>query len=86
MPADDEQEVFEVVDEENKTVGTQPRGVCHAEGLRHRAVYCLVFDPDGSLLLQQRSERWIASQSFTGLVARYKTSKQLSDYPSTGRR
>lgn len=58
MPADQEDEVFEVVDENNVVVGRQYRGVCHAQGIRHRAAYCFVFNAQGQLLLQQRSSRY----------------------------
>lgn len=54
-PADDEEEIFELVDEEDRVVGTAPRAQCHAEGLLHRAVYCWVTDLEGRILLQQRS-------------------------------
>ena len=57
MPADKDEEVFELVDENNEVVGRELRGVCHARGLRHRAVYCFVFDSREQLLLQQRSTR-----------------------------
>jgi len=63
MPADKHEEVFEIVDSRNKVIGTEVRGVCHKEGLCHRAVYCFVFNTSGQVLLQQRSER---STSFTG--------------------
>lgn len=57
MPVDTDEEVFEVVDEYNRTIGRQLRGKCHTEGLYHRAVYCFVFDTEGDLLLQQRADR-----------------------------
>lgn len=57
MPADESDEVFEIVDETNRTIGTELRKVVHKTGLLHRAVYCFVFDPDGRLLLQQRAAR-----------------------------
>lgn len=57
MPADQTNELFEVVDENNQVIGLQPRALVHARGLRHRAVYCLVFNIQGQLLLQQRSPK-----------------------------
>eukprot|EP00884_Botryococcus_braunii_P009334 jgi/Botrbrau1/18401/Bobra.0469s0003.2 len=57
MPADESEEVFEIVNEQNQTVGTELRRVVHKTGLLHRAVYCFVFDPAGRLLLQQRAGR-----------------------------
>lgn len=57
MPADQTDELFEIVNEDNNVVGIQTRADVHARGLRHRAVYCLVFDIQGQLLLQRRSPR-----------------------------
>ncbi len=56
MPADKEDEVFEVVDANNNVIGTERRGVVHKTGLLHRAVYCFVFNDAGQLLIQQRSD------------------------------
>ncbi len=50
-------EMFDVVDEENRVVGQQPRGVVHHEKLRHRAIHIFVFNKRGELFLQRRS-RW----------------------------
>ncbi len=54
-PADAEDETFELVDEAGRVVGTAPRGDCHARGLLHKSVFCWVMDPEGNILLQQRS-------------------------------
>lgn len=59
MPADQRGELLEVVDDNNLVVGLEERSVIHREGLQHRAVYCLVFDCKGRLLLQQRSPRYL---------------------------
>ncbi len=53
---DTQAERFDVVDEYDRVVGTETRGVVHATGLRHRAVHLLVFDGRGELLLQKRSQ------------------------------
>ncbi|KAL6776447.1 hypothetical protein ACKKBG_A21165 [Auxenochlorella protothecoides x Auxenochlorella symbiontica] len=50
-----EDETFELVDEDGRVVGTAPRGDCHARGLLHKSVFCWVMDPEGNILLQQRS-------------------------------
>ena len=50
-------EIFDVVDEENRVTGQQPRGVVHREKLRHRAIHIFVFNKRGELFLQRRS-RW----------------------------
>ena len=49
------EERFDVVDEQDRVVGSAPRREVHARGLLHRAVHALVFDPAGRLLLQKRS-------------------------------
>jgi len=59
MSADQRRELLEVVNEINEVVGLEARSVIHSKGLRHRAVYCLVFDSKRRLLLQQRSPRWL---------------------------
>ena len=53
--ADDGEEVFELVDEEDRVVGRERRSVVHTAGLLHRAVYCWLFDGRGRLLVQRRS-------------------------------
>ena len=53
--ADNEGELFDVVDDHNRVTGQERRSVVHARGLKHRTVYCFVFNPQGELLLQQRS-------------------------------
>ena len=50
-------EIFDVVDEQNRVIGQQPRGVVHKERLLHRAVHIFVFNRRGELFLQRRS-RW----------------------------
>eukprot|EP00983_Pelagomonas_calceolata_P005225 170565-Pelagomonas_calceolata.AAC.1 len=35
--------------------GTQPRSVCHRDGLWHRAVYALLLNKKNELLIQKRS-------------------------------
>jgi hypothetical protein len=57
MPADQRGELLEVVNDNNEVVGLKARSVIHSKGLRHRTVYCLVFDSKSRLLLQQRSPR-----------------------------
>lgn len=57
MPADKNEEIFEITDDNNVIIGKEQRGTCHRKGLCHRAVYCLVFNRNGQLLLQQRASR-----------------------------
>jgi 16S rRNA (adenine1518-N6/adenine1519-N6)-dimethyltransferase len=54
---DVDREMFDVVDEQNRVIGQQPRGVVHREKLRHRAIHIFVFNRRGELFLQRRS-RW----------------------------
>lgn len=55
--ADNEEEEFDIVDDNNQIIGRDKRSAVHATGLKHRAVYCFVFDEQGKLLVQQRSPR-----------------------------
>jgi isopentenyldiphosphate isomerase len=49
-------ELFCVVDEEDRVIGTATRGECHSNPLLiHRVAHVLVFTPAGGLLLQKRS-------------------------------
>lgn len=53
-------ELCDVVNERDEVIGRQQRNVCHTRGLRHRATYCLVFDTENRLLLQQRSDKYVS--------------------------
>lgn len=48
-------ELFDVVDDQDRVVGVRPRHEVHRLGLRHRAVHVLIFNTRGELFLQQRS-------------------------------
>jgi len=48
-------EMFDVVDEDNKVVRQEKRGVVHAENLRHRAMHLFAYNKRGDLFLQKRS-------------------------------
>lgn len=48
-------ELFDVVDENDRVTGQRPRREVHARGLRHRAVHLLVVNRAGRVFLQQRS-------------------------------
>ena len=56
--ADQTSELLDVVNENNQVIGIERRSVVHARGLRHRAVYCVVTDDTGQILLQQRSPKY----------------------------
>ena len=49
------EEIFDVVDEQDRVVTQAPRSVVHARKLLHRAVHVFVFNSRGALLLQKRS-------------------------------
>jgi len=51
-PAD---ELFDVVDLEDRVIGQERRSVVHARGLAHRAAHIFVFNSRGQLLVQRRS-------------------------------
>lgn len=48
-------EIFDVVDMDDRVVGQSTRGKVHAGKLLHRAVHVLVHDANGHLFLQRRS-------------------------------
>ena len=49
------EEIFDVVDSEDRITGRETRREVHRLGLRHRATHTLVFNRRGELFLQQRS-------------------------------
>ena len=48
-------EILEVVDEHDRVIRLERRGVIHAKGLMHRSAQVLVFNSAGHLFLQKRS-------------------------------
>ena len=56
-------ELFDVVDAEDRVIGRAPRREVHARHLSHRAVHILVHDAAGRLFLQKRS---LAKDTFPG--------------------
>ena len=49
------EELFDVVDEQDRVTGQLPRREVHRRGLRHRAVHLLVVNRAGRVFLHQRS-------------------------------
>lgn len=50
------EDIFDIVDENDKPIGSLPRSEVHSKGLYHRASHILVFNPDYTkILLQKRS-------------------------------
>jgi len=56
-------EMFDVVDENDRVIGREERAEVHRRGLRHRAVHVLVFNSRGEVFLQKRS---MAKDTFPG--------------------
>jgi 16S rRNA (adenine1518-N6/adenine1519-N6)-dimethyltransferase len=50
------EELFPVVDEEDRVIGSARRPQVHGDNLRHRAVHILIFNSDGDIYLQKRSQ------------------------------
>lgn len=63
-PKNASEEILEVVDEIDRVIGTERRGVIHAQGLMHRSAQVLVFNSRGELFLQKRSQ---SKDEFPGL-------------------
>lgn len=55
LTAQNRDEYFDVVDENDVVIGPKPRGEVHANDLRHRAIHVLIFNGVGELFLQKRS-------------------------------
>ena len=49
------EEIFDIVDDQDRVIGQRPRSEVHRRKFWHRAVSIFVFDSRGRLLLQQRS-------------------------------
>jgi len=64
------EEIFDVVDVSDNIIGTASRKVVHDRGLLHRSTHLLIYNSEGDVLLQKRSEtkdsfpgRWDSSVS-----------------------
>lgn len=56
MPLDNTEEIFEIVDEQGRVIGTAPRRRCHGDpSLLHQSIHVFVFNRSGELFLQRRS-------------------------------
>ncbi len=55
IPAEEEREILDVVDADDRVVGSMARGEIHRKGLFHRSVHVFLFDESGRLYLQRRS-------------------------------
>lgn len=64
MPKDNGAELFYLVDDQDKVLGSVKRAEAHASSsIKHRSVFILLFNKQGELLLQKRSQ---AKDSFPG--------------------
>ena len=52
---DENSEVFDIVNDSDKVIGSASRYEVHKRGLKHRSVHLLIFNKQGSVLLQKRS-------------------------------
>lgn len=50
------EELFDVVDENDRVVAVNTRSEVHRQGLRHRAVHVFLFRSDGRMLIHKRSD------------------------------
>lgn len=55
LSAQRDDELFDVVDEQDRVIGRAFRKEVHARNLLHRAVHVLVFNAEGKVFLQKRS-------------------------------
>jgi len=49
-------ELFDVIDENDKIIGQEMRSIVHQRGLWHRGAHVLLFTPDEKLIVQQRAK------------------------------
>ena len=49
------EEIFDIVDDQDRVIGQAPRAEVHARNFKHRAVHVLLFNSRGELLVQKRS-------------------------------
>ncbi|MFP4156943.1 MAG: NUDIX hydrolase [Opitutales bacterium] len=70
MPVSSQEELFDVVDGEDRVLRQEQRGIVHRERLFHRAVHVFVLNAAGQLFLQRRSftkdsapGKWVSSCS-----------------------
>ena len=48
-------EIFDIVDQQDRIIGQAPRRIVHADRLRHRAVHILIFNSHRELVVQKRA-------------------------------
>lgn len=57
MPKDNKKELFYLVDDNDEVIGSVERFIAHrSKTLKHRSIFILLFNDQGELLLQKRSQ------------------------------
>ena len=51
-----QEDIFDIVNEKDEVIGSKPRSQVHADGDKHRAVHVLIFNDEGEVFLQKRSQ------------------------------
>lgn len=49
------EEIFDIVDSDDRVIGTAPRAIVHRDNLLHRAAHIWIINPQGLILIQLRS-------------------------------
>ncbi len=57
QPSSTDGELLDVVDFDDRKIGTASRGEIHAKGLIHRAIHVILCNPQGQFLQQKRSQK-----------------------------
>ena len=50
-------EYLDIYDEDGNQIGTEERGMVHSKGLWHKTVHCWLYDKEGNVFFQRRSDR-----------------------------
>jgi isopentenyldiphosphate isomerase len=53
---DTDHDILEIIDDTDRVIGTATRRDAHARGLMHRAVHVFLFDAEGRVYVQRRSQ------------------------------
>lgn len=77
-------ELLDVVDENNRVIGREERGIIHRTDLWHRGVHIFLFTPDRKLLVQERSLQQLSPNMLDCSVSEHL--KTGESYPEAARR
>ena len=78
------EEYLDVVDENNRVIGREVRGIIHRTGLWHRGVHIFLFTLDRQLLVQERSLRQLSPNKLDCSVSEHL--KAGESYPDAAKR